>query len=249
MKARREKRKTMGSGKPKVRVIKRRYPLELESEAPDAKGARFYPPEDKPVPVKRNVVHSKTKLKNSLTPGTIVILLAGSFKGKRCVFLKQLESGLLLVAGPKAVNGVPLRRVNQAYVIGTSTKISFSGLDLSKFTDEYFKRPVSARGSSGEEEFFDEKPKKFTSEATPEYLEDNKTVDAILSKAIDGKTKFNCHPICSNIKIIHLFQGTRSSESNLSSNAFYILSWLFLCCCSCSSAKRLLANTIYIVEG
>merc|ERR1712054_286815 len=134
----------------------------------------------------RDFIHRKTKLKNSLTPGTIVILLAGSFKGKRCVFLKQLESGLLLVAGPKAVNGVPLRRVNQAYVIGTSTKITFSGLDLSKFTDEYFKRPVSARGSSGEEEFFDEKPKKFTSEATPEYLEDNKTVDAILSKAIDA---------------------------------------------------------------
>ena len=70
----------MGSGKPKVRVIKRRYALELEGE-PDAKAGRFYPPEDAPVPVKRKVTHGAPKLKKSLSPGSIVILLAGSFKG------------------------------------------------------------------------------------------------------------------------------------------------------------------------
>ena len=99
---------------------------------------RFYASEDIPTPFARRNVAKPAKLKESMTPGTVIILLAGRFRGKRVVFLKQLASGLLLVTGPFKVNGVPLRRVNQAFTIATSTKVPLAGVNVDKIDDAYF---------------------------------------------------------------------------------------------------------------
>lgn len=97
---------------------------------PINKAPKYYPADDIKRPKKSRKTHNATRLRTSITPGTILILLAGRFKGKRVVFLKQLASGLLLVTGPYVINGVPLRRVNQAYVIATGTKIDTSSINV-----------------------------------------------------------------------------------------------------------------------
>lgn len=93
-------------------------------------------------------------LRKNLVPGQILIILSGRFRGKRVVFLKQLKSGLLLVTGPFKVNGVPLKRVNQAYVIVTKTVASLNGVKVDDINDEYFGKTKVKKAKKSEESFF-----------------------------------------------------------------------------------------------
>ncbi|KAE8676482.1 60S ribosomal protein L6 [Hibiscus syriacus] len=131
------------------------------------------PPKFYPADVKKPLLKKRkpkpTKLRASITPGMVLILLAGRFMGKRVVFLKQLPSGLLLVTdsiyvclqwltgslGSFKINGVPLRRANQSYVIVTSTKVDISGVNVEKFDDKYFDKEVEKKNKKGEGEFFE----------------------------------------------------------------------------------------------
>ena len=71
-------------------------------------------------------------LRPSITPGTVLILLAGKHKGKRVIFLQDCKNGRLLVTGPYKFNGVPLKIVHQSYVIATKKQLNVSKLSLPK---------------------------------------------------------------------------------------------------------------------
>lgn len=51
------------------------------------------------------------------------------------------------------MNGVPLKRVNQKYVIATSTSVDLKGVDVSKIDDDFFAREVRVQ-KEGEEGLF-----------------------------------------------------------------------------------------------
>merc|ERR1712022_37223 len=149
------------------------------------KATRYYPAED--VKQKLGNHHNTTKgckLRSSITPGTILILLAGHFKGQRVVFLKQLESGLLLITGPYAVNGVPIRRVPQSYVIATQTKIDISKVNIpAEVNDAFFKKTKSPK-KKDDAMFYGDNKESSIDEPRKKLQKD---VDAALVQAI-GKT-------------------------------------------------------------
>lgn len=68
----------------------------------------------------------------------------------------------LPISGPFKINGVPLRRVNQAYVIGTSTKVDISGVNIEKFDDKYFGKVAEKKKKKGEGEFFEGEKEVYT---------------------------------------------------------------------------------------
>ena len=123
----------------------------------------WYAGEDEQVHFKRKSGPKPKKLRKNIEAGQVLILLSGRFRGKRVVFLKQLSSGLLLVTGPHKVNGVPLKRVNQAYTIATSTKVA--GVAAPAIDDDFFAKEKAETGSK-EQRFFapgEYKPKEVSS--------------------------------------------------------------------------------------
>ncbi|KIN01943.1 hypothetical protein OIDMADRAFT_41148 [Oidiodendron maius Zn] len=175
------------------------------------KAQKWYPAEDeyKPKQVRKSIrAHTP---RPSLTPGTVLILLAGRFRGKRVILLKNLPQGVLLVTGPFKVNGVPLRRVNARYVIATSQKIDLAGVDQAKVdeiaSEKYFAREKADK-KKGEEEFFKQGEKPEKKQPSSSRAADQKSID----KAIISTIKKEQHLIQYLASSFSLRKGDRPHE-------------------------------------
>ena len=158
-----------------------------KKNAEENKGLKFkknwYPVSDIKGHFKRKCkIPKKTHISAELTPGQVVIILSGRFRGRRVVFLKKLESGLLLVTGPYKYNGVPLKRVNAAYVLPTNTKINVDGKAAESINDEFFLK-VDIKREKEEDFFVEDKVKK--ERITDERKKAQNDVDTLVKKAVD----------------------------------------------------------------
>merc|ERR1712141_649933 len=72
-------------------------------------------------------------------------------KGKRVIVLKQSASGLVLVTGPLKLNGCPMRRINQRYLLATKTSVDVSAVKLPEnINDDYFKHAKAPKAKKTE---------------------------------------------------------------------------------------------------
>ena len=152
------------------------------------KQVRLYKADDyKPHKVNENKKPKPARLRKSITPGTVLIVLAGRFKGRRVVFLKQLPSGLLLATGPYKINGVPLRRFNQSYVIATSTKVDINGVNVASIDDAHFAKS-KAKKQKNQDQLFFERSNELT-EDDKKRIADKKSKQVDFDKALIANIK------------------------------------------------------------
>jgi large subunit ribosomal protein L6e len=130
------------------------------------------------------------KLNKKIVPGTVLILLAGQHKGKRVIFLQQLKSGLLLVTGLVRVNGCPLRRVCQRFVLPTSMKVELPAavVDAAKTADDAFFAKVKAHVVK-QTQFVAKAPKENKRQTNKERVDLQHKIEAQLSPVVKAVGK------------------------------------------------------------
>ena len=144
----------------------------------------WYPVSDLKSHFKRKCkIPKKSHISADLVPGQVVILLSGRFRGRRVVYLKKLESGLLLVTGPYKYNGVPLKRVNAAYVLPTNTKLKVDEKVAEGIKEKDFFKRVNIEIKEEKDFFVEEKTKK--ERVTEERKKAQNDIDTQVKKAVD----------------------------------------------------------------
>ena len=91
---------------------------------------------------------------------------------------------ILFYTGPYAINGVPLRRVNQKYVIATKTKVNTTGVNVTTVDDKLFASEKKTK-KIGEEKLFDVNAEPTKNEISPERKKIQDAIDSQLTTNIN----------------------------------------------------------------
>jgi len=193
------------SGKRKVRVLEKPFGKGTRRVV-RPRAPRSYPTEKPLGRLYRRSQKYTPKLRKSLVPGTILIILSGRNRGRRVILLKGLRSGLLLVTGPFLVNGVPLRRVSPHLVIATSTRLDLTGVNIpDEITDRFFTKRMwmkkHKKVKRGKKDFLETDKEK---EKKPEEDKLEKKLAKLLQKKIKMQKKVDKQIMPLVKKIKHL---------------------------------------------
>lgn len=168
----------------------------------------WYPADDQGQLYKRARNQPKsTTGRATIQAGSVVILLSGPHKGRRVVVLKSLVSGNLLVTGPYSINGVPLKRVNPAYVLSTSTQVSLQGVSVN-IDDAWFKKGKS----------WSQSQLKNASQARLKRVEESKQVEAKWQESAKATQKEVDVKLLQNIKKVEHLKGYLGTRFTLYNN-------------------------------
>ena len=165
----------------------------------------WYPADDEKVLFRRRRNQPRPSTgRKSIVPGSVVILLSGPHRGRRVVVLKHLEAGNILVTGPYAINGVPLKRVNAAHVISTSTRVPLDGVTVN-IDSTFFKRPVH----------FTKNQLKNASETRTKHAEEGKNAEAQWRAQAKTTQKTVDAALIANIKKVEQLSGYLATRFTL----------------------------------
>jgi len=126
--------------------------------------------------------------------------------------VKHLPSNLVVVSGPFRLNRVPLRRVDAAYLIGTSVQINLPEIlkkELSEVTDDHFSKKLKEKKlkqrSDLSKKYFKEKKEKGTekSETGQKRKREDTEKDRKVKKRKTAKAAFQAKidsPLMAEIK-------------------------------------------------
>jgi len=152
---------------------------------------------------KRNTPRASTG-RSTIVPGSVVILLSGVHRGRRVVVLKHLGNNNILVTGPYAINGVPLKRVNAAYVIATTTKVSLEGV-TANIDGTFFKKQIR----------FTKNQLKNASETRTKRSEEGKTAETAWKTSAKQTQKTIDTALIANISKVEALKGYLSTRFTL----------------------------------